>query len=393
MSKPKYPIIYNSRAIVSFIKTKVHSNYCIYGVLIVLFLFTTNNLQAQNHSNKLKVVLDAGHGGKDPGTSGNGLKEKDIALDVTLLIGALLEKRSDVQVVFTRKTDEFIGLKERADIGNKGKADLFVSLHCNGVASSSPRGFETFVFGIARTKDNLKTAQRENEAIYFEDDYEVTYSNYNPDSPESILTYTLVQEEYLDQSILLAGYIQNNVIKNLKQKNRGVKQDNFLVLRETYMPSVLIELGFLTNKVDATYLNKESSKYAMAKQIVDAIIQYKNNINIIDLKEEVASIKKEQIQKAERDQQEGIVFRVQIAAGANQIDTKPENFKGLNAVFSEYDGNLYRYYYTSSLDYYVAQDNLAKAIQAGYTNAYIVAYDTSLGKKISLSKAINSKQN
>lgn len=358
-----------------------------------MFLFTTNNLQAQNHSNKLKVVLDAGHGGKDPGTSGNGLKEKDIALDVTLLIGALLEKRSDVQVVFTRKTDEFIGLKERADIGNKGKADLFVSVHCNGVASSSPRGFETFVFGIARTKDNLKTAQRENEAIYFEDDYEVTYSNYNPDSPESILTYTLVQEEYLDQSILLAGYIQENVIKNLKQKNRGVKQDNFLVLRETYMPSVLIELGFLTNKVDATYLNKESSKYAMAKQIVDAIIQYKNNINIIDLKEEVASIKKEQIQKAERDQQEGIVFRVQIAAGANQIDTKPENFKGLNAVFSEYDGNLYRYYFTSSLDYYVAQDNLAKAIQAGYANAYIVAFDTSLGKKISLSKAINSKQN
>ena len=365
-----------------------------FSMFISLLILQKETCYAQDYSNKIKVVLDAGHGGKDPGTIGNRLQEKDVALSTTLKIGALLAKRDDVEVLYTRTTDEFIGLKRRADIANKSKADLFVSIHCNGVSSVKPRGFETFVFGIARTKDNLNTAMRENSAIYLEEDYEVTYSNYNSNSPESILTYMLMQEEYLDQSILLASYVQNNVIQKLKQKDRGVRQDNFLVLRETYMPSILVELGFITNKVDADYLKSESGKDQLAKQIVDAVIQYKENINIIDITEEVSKIKQEQKENVEDVQvEDGIVFKVQVAAGSSKLDPTPQNFKGLENLTREYDGRFYRYYYKSTLDYIEAEDNLEHVKKKGFTSAFIVAYDNALGEKISLSKALKSKMN
>ncbi|GGE27026.1 N-acetylmuramoyl-L-alanine amidase family protein [Psychroflexus planctonicus] len=393
MSKPKTPIIYKYEFPSLSLITNLKPNYFVFICLIILSFFKFNSLQAQNYSGKIKVVLDAGHGGKDPGTIGNWLQEKDIALATTLKIGALLEKSEDVEVVYTRTTDEFIGLKRRADIANKGRADLFVSIHCNGVSSSSPRGFETFVFGIARTKDNLNTARRENSAIYLEDDYEVTYNDYNPNSPESILTYTLVQEEYLDQSILLANYIQTNVISKLKQKDRGVKQDNFLVLRETYMPSILIELGFLTNKVDAAYLKEENGQNQMASQIVEAIIKFKKNINIIDVNEEVAAIRKEQEEAIEESIDDEIVFKVQVAAGSSKLEPIPENFNGLDNLSREYDGKYYRYYYKTTLDYLEAENNLKLVKGKGFKSAFIVAYDTELGKKISLSKALKAKLN
>jgi len=394
MSKLKTPIIYNSKFSMSSFITKQKLNYFLFFLILTSFLLNFNPLQAQNYTNKIKVVLDAGHGGKDSGTMGNKLKEKDIVLDVTLKVGALLENRKDVNVVYTRKTDEFIGLKERADIANKGKADLFVSIHCNGVGSPSPRGFETFVFGIARTKDNLETARRENQSIYYEDDYEITYSNYNPNSPESILTYTLIQEEYLDQSFLLSNYIQTNVIGNLKQKDRGVKQDNFLVLRETYMPSILIELGFLTNQIDSNYLKAEKGKNEMAQQIVNAIVEFKENINIVDLNQEVANIKKEQEDKIEDEGiDDGIIFKVQIAAGTNKLELKPYNFRGLDLLSREFDGKFYRYFYTSTHDYLKAEEHLELAKEKGFTSAFIVAFDTQLDKKISVRKAVKAKLN
>jgi N-acetylmuramoyl-L-alanine amidase len=271
---------------------------------------------------------------------------------------------------------------------------LFVSIHCNGVGSPSPRGFETFVFGIARTKDNLETARRENQSIYYEDDYEITYSNYNPNSPESILTYTLIQEEYLDQSFLLSNYIQTNVIGNLKQKDRGVKQDNFLVLRETYMPSILIELGFLTNQIDSNYLKAEKGKNEMAQQIVNAIVEFKENINIVDLNQEVANIKKEQEDKIEDEGiDDGIIFKVQIAAGTNKLELKPYNFRGLDLLSREFDGKFYRYFYTSTHDYLKAEEHLKLAKEKGFTSAFIVAFDTQLDKKISVRKAVKAKLN
>lgn len=394
MSKLKKPIIYNPISMFRYFLITSTSNYSILiGVLLVSICFT-NPVFSQNASSKIKVVLDAGHGGKDPGTIGFRLQEKDVALATTLKIGALLEKHSDIDVIYTRTTDEFIGLKERADIANKGRADLFISVHCNGVSNSTARGFETFVFGIARTQDNLETAKRENSVIYLEDDYEVTYSNYNPNSPESILTYTLMQEEYLDQSILLANYVQENVITQLKQKNRGVKQDNFLVLRETYMPSILVELGFVTNKTDADYLKSEKGKNELAKQIVDAVIHYKENINLIDLDQEVANIRKEQEQNLEDNNQgDGILFKVQVAAGSSKLEPSPENFNGLDNLSREYDGDFYRYYYKSTLDYLEAESNLKFVKKKGFTSAFIIAYDTELGDKISLSKALKRKLN
>ncbi len=368
-----------------------------FSVLLLVFLcfsLAENTIYAQEYSNKIKVVLDAGHGGKDPGTIGNRLQEKDVALATTLKVGKLLEKREDVEVIYTRSTDVFIGLKRRADIANKNKADLFISIHCNGVSSSSPRGFETFVFGIARTKDNLNTAMRENSVIYLEEDYEVKYSNYNSNSPESILTYTIMQEEYLDQSILLANYVQENVIKKLKQKDRGVKQDNFLVLRETYMPSILVELGFITNKVDADYLRTEKGQNAMAQQIVDAIVYYKDIINITDIAEEANKIRQQQEEEIKEEVvEDGIVFKVQVAAGSTKLEPSPQNFKGLENLTREYDGRFYRYYYKSTLDYLEAESNLDFVKKKGFTSAFIVAYDNQLNEKISLSKALKAKMN
>jgi len=374
--------------------TKQKFNYYISLSLIALFILNFNPLQAQNYTSKIKVVLDAGHGGKDSGTLGNALKEKDIVLAVTLKVGALLEKRNDVDVIYTRTTDVFVGLKDRADIANKSNADLFVSIHCNGVSSESPRGFETFVFGIARTKDNLETARRENNAIHFEDDYEIKYSDYNPNSPESILTFTLMQEEYLDKSIMLSQYIQSNVIGKLKQKDRGVKQDNFLVLRETYMPSILVELGFLTNKTDSNYLKVEKGQNEMAREIANAIVKYKENANIKDINEEVAIIKKEQEAAASLDvSDDPVVFKIQIAAGASKLDLVPQNFKGLTTVSREFDGKLYRYFYKTTSDYLEAEDNLRLVKEKGYTSAFTIAYDTELNKKISVRKAVKAKLN
>lgn len=394
MSMPKSTIIYKCKPS----RERFRIRYGLYFFLIQVFYLSSvsihSSLQAQNYSNKIKVVLDAGHGGKDPGAVGNRLQEKQVALATTLKVGSLLEAMEDVEVIYTRKTDEFIGLKQRADIANKNKADLFISIHCNGVASPSPRGFETFVFGIARNKDNLETARRENSVIYFEEDYEIIYSNYNPDSPESILTYTLMQEEYLDQSILLASYVQKNVVNKLKQKDRGVKQDNFLVLRETYMPSILIELGFITNPTDASFLKTEVAKNQLAKEIVEAIKQYKKNINIIDLNEEVASIKKEQEEVMEQLESEStVVYRVQIAAGATKLDLVPSNFKGLEGITMDYQSGLYKYYYKSTFDYQDAQENLKIAKGKGYESAFIIAYDTKIGKKISVSNALKTKPN
>ena len=223
------------------------------------------------------VVLDAGHGGHDPGNLGNGYLEKNIALSIVLEAGKALEKHGNVKVLYTRDDDTFVNLYKRGEIANKAKADLFVSVHCDS-HSSNAHGAGTFVLGLHSNEQNFEVAKKENSVIYLEDNYESRYADYDINSPESVIGLTIMQEEFLDQSILLGKLIQERFTGKLRRKDRKVKQAGFIVLHQTFMPSVLIETGFLTNKEEGKYLNSGKGQQEMGGAIADAILEYHNNI-------------------------------------------------------------------------------------------------------------------
>lgn len=377
------------------IELKLSSNIMPLNVLkhsllffIVFFMcFSTSITQAQNEK-LFKVVLDAGHGGKDSGTHGFNIYEKDIVLDVALSVGKLLKKYNDIEVIYTRKKDVFIGLNERAVVGNKAKADLFVSIHCNGVGSSAASGSETFVLGLHRNKDNLELAMKENQVIKLEENYEEKYDGFDPESPESYIGFSLMQEEYLDQSILLADYIQKNFTNNLSRRNRGVKQAGFLVLRETYMPSVLIELGFLTNKGENNFLKSSTGKSHLAQQISQAILNYKTALeknSSVDVDFKTTDISK----NTKVDDEYKATFHVQIAAARRKIKNIPNNFKGLDPVFRIKEGDLYKYLYAESKSHKDIQNKLLEAKEKGYKGAFIIAYLDN--RKISIKEALKTR--
>lgn len=338
------------------------------------------------------VVLDAGHGGHDPGNSWHGYREKDIALEIVLQVGAQLEKIPGIEVLYTRKTDVFVTLAGRAEVANNAEADLFVSIHMNG-HNSQAHGNETFVLGLHRNQDNLEVAMRENQVIYLEEDYEVTYDGFDPKSPESYIGLTLMQEEYLDQSILLADLIQKKFTQNLNRVNRGVKQAGFLVLRETYMPSVLVEAGFLSNKAEGAYLNSAKGQAEVSKSIVQAVIDYKNSINL-DIfeglvRDENGSSGQRPVLTSTSDLENKIVFRVQLAASGKKLTPLPQNFRGLEHVERIREGRYYKYYLGATSDYQSIRELHEVAKDKGFRTSYIVAFKN--GNKISVSEALNSK--
>ncbi len=223
------------------------------------------------------VVLDAGHGGHDPGNLGNGYMEKNIALNIVLEVGRRLEREPGIKVIYTRKDDSFVDLYLRGKIANEAHADLFVSVHCDS-HSSDAHGAGTFVLGLHANEQNFEIAKKENSVIYLEDDYETRYAEYDINSPESIIGLTIMQEEYLDQSIMLAKLMQDEFSGELKRNDRKVKQAGFIVLHQTFMPSVLVETGFLTNDSEGKYLNSAKGQQEMGMAIADAILTYKQNV-------------------------------------------------------------------------------------------------------------------
>ncbi|WP_396600934.1 N-acetylmuramoyl-L-alanine amidase [Algibacter sp. R77976] len=361
------------------------NNILIFVSFIIVLTFHSF-VNAQSASNKFVVVLDAGHGGKDPGNLGNGYREKDIALKTVLAVGKALEKNPNIKVVYTRKTDVFIDLFVRGKIANKEKADLFVSIHCDSHTSQA-YGAGTFVLGTHRNQTNFEVAKKENSVIFMEEDYEKNYAGFDPNSPESVMSILLSQEEYLDQSIQLASLIQKHFTSKLKRKDRKVKQAGFIVLHQTVMPSVLVELGFLTNNKEGAYLNSKKGQQQMADAIKNAILQYKasldTNVSDYRITEESNNVNTSNLAN--------IIFKVQIAASSKALETKPYNFKGLRTISRSKAGSLYKYFYGNTSDYEQIKQLNKEAKSKGYNSSFIVAFKD--GKKIALAEALKSIPN
>ena len=332
-------------------------------VLLLLLSITNPIFSQQNLNSQFTVVVDAGHGGKDPGNTGNGYLEKKIALSIALKLGKKLEDNG-VKVVYTRKSDVFVNLFERANIANRSNAQLFISIHCDSHTSQA-YGAGTFVLGLHANQRNFEVAKKENSVIFFEEDYINKYEGFDPNNPESVIGLTLMQEEYLDQSIVAASYIQNSFVNKLKRRNRTVKQAGFIVLKYTYMPSVLVETGFLTNNSEGAYLNSVRGQNEMADAIASAVIDYKNdffqNLSTTSLSNDRTESKTS--------------YRIQIAASAKLLELKPYNFRGLKSVDVVKDGNLYKYLYGKHNTLEEAKKSLDEAKKSGYQSSFIVKYE------------------
>ena len=243
---------------------------------VVFLMCVGSTVYAQN----FKVVLDPGHGGKDPGAMRGNYVEKKIVLDVALKVGELLKLDKDIKVIFTRKTDVFVEVAERTKIANREKADVFVSIHVNAAKYTAAYGAETYIMGISKNEANLDVAKRENAVITLEDNYEKHYEGYDPNRPESLIGLTLMQEQFIKQSIDLASKIQVRFKDDVVRNDRGVRQGPFWVLHSALMPSILVELGFISNKEEGEYLNSEEGKNELAKAIARAIRDYKKSNSI-----------------------------------------------------------------------------------------------------------------
>ncbi len=427
------------------------------SVFLGLAALFTGGLQAQNASSgngvptDFTVVLDAGHGGHDPGNLGNGFLEKDIALKIVLEVGKNLAAVPQIKVVYTRNDDTFVDLFKRGEIANKAKADLFVSVHCDS-HNSDAHGAGTFVLGLHANKQNFEIAKKENSVIYLEDDYETRYAGYDINSPESVIGLTIMQEEFLDQSIQLGKLVQDRFTGKLGRTDRKVKQAGFIVLHQTFMPSVLIETGFLTNKDEGAYLNSRKGQQDMGRAIADAILEYRNSVRsggeeavtrsaqaenkeeiredrqpdpapaqpaavaeakpalekekpadqpavskpdpaLADTGKETGAIpsgqpKQEAAENPVKPEAPAIIFKVQLVAVSREPSLNPDDYNGLPNLSVERHEKVYRVLYGNTASYEEAQRLQSFAALRGYPSAYIVAYRN--GQRIPLPEALSA---
>ncbi len=329
------------------------------------------------------VVLDAGHGGKDPGAVGKDVKEKDIVLAVTLKVGEYLKREMpDLQVVYTRTTDVFVPLDERADMANKAKADLFVSIHANAISNPRIYGAETFVLGLHRSEENLEVAKKENSVIILEEDYTTKYEGFDPTSPESYIIFELMQNVYLDQSISAASIIQEQFETRVGRRNRGVKQAGFLVLRKTAMPGVLVELGFLSNRTEEKFMASEEGQIYLASAIFRSIRDYKirfearNNL-YLTRQEEAPGPEADALPlpdaTADFMPEEVVEFRIQIASSSRQIAESEGPFRLFGDVWSYKDGHMYKYT-TGLSSSYDQISQLLSEVRKVIPDSFIIAF-------------------
>lgn len=342
---------------------------------------------------KWVVVIDPGHGGKDPGALGTMSKEKNINLAIALKAGNYIEQNlGNVEVLYTRKTDVFPALYERAEFANKNKADLFISIHANAISKKTIKGTETWIMGLAKDDQNLEVAMKENEVILLEEDFSTKYEGFDPKSPESYIMFTIMQNTYREQSLFLATNIQNQFRNRAGRVDLGVKQAGFLVLYMTSMPSVLIETGFLTNLEEEKYLNSKEGQDYLASAIYRAVRDY---VNEIDKKTNTSTTSRESIAPSQLSSapESGLPedkprFMVQIATSVSRKQLIPENFGGLQDVFEIEFDNQFKYAAGSFENYSLAAE-YRKKIESLYPDAFIIAVRNN--KILPLQDAINLK--
>ncbi len=373
----------------------------IFVILIIQTQFLISQNNGENFFGGIKtVVIDAGHGGKDVGCLGSVGKEKDVALSISLKLGSYLEQNfPHLKVVYTRKTDVFIELFERAKIANRNKADLFICIHANA-GGSAAFGTETYVMGNAKSETNLKAAQRENASILLEENYETKYDNFDPNSAESYIALTLMQSAFQEQSIEFADKVQRQFRERVGRKDRGVKQAPFLVLHQTTMPSVLIETGFLTNASEEKFLTSDVGQDYLASAIYRAFKEYNADIEqrakILYESEVKAQTRNSEREVSKKDDQkkaqittvsnDDVTFMVQLATSSKLLETKPENFKRLEGVSYYEAGGLYRYTYGAESSWENASTLQKEVVEKGYHDAFIIAFHK--GKRISVNNAL-----
>lgn len=382
-------------------------------VWCVIFI-SVISLPAQNNIKKTisTVVIDPGHGGQDPGAITKKVREKDIVLAIALKVGEYIKKNlPDVNVIYTRKTDIFIPLEQRAQIANKNQADLFISIHANKTDHPAPHGVETFAMGLSRVDQNLEVAKKENAAILYEDNYEEKYQGYDPNSAESFIIFSYVQNTYLHQSLDFANTIQHEFTNSANRTNRGVKQAGFLVLWKTAMPGVLIETGFISNPDEEKYLTSENGQMQIANSIYRAFKNYKQKIESRSLYGASDSPKEDTSNKPVanaynndtiiiRDSLPEIVqnssnkpeieFCIQISASKSPLSTTSNFFKGLKNIETFRSPNGYKYAvgrkktYSEIVEY-------SKVVKNYFPDAFIIALRD--GKIIPLKEALNEINN
>lgn len=322
--------------------------YCLTGLLCVAFLAGQSVRAA---GKPFTVVIDAGHGGKDPGAIGKHAREKNINLGVALKLGEKIRRNHpDIKIVYTRKTDKFVELQERSAIANRAKADLFISIHTNSAKSASARGTETYTLGLARTEENLEVAKRENSVILLEDDFTTRYEGFDPKSTESYIMFEFLQDKHMEQSINLASSIQKEFKGSARRNDRGVRQAGFLVLRTTGMPSVLVELGYISNPDEEKYLNSEKGQHTLAQSIYQAFKDYKTECDRKQKGTYVAGTG--QTAKPERTPSaaaaatgsgEPIVYKIQFLTSGTRLKDSSPHFKGLKEIDWYQEKGLYKY--------------------------------------------------
>lgn len=410
-------------------------------IIFILLTFASFAIAASGAAKRFTLVIDAGHGGHDAGAKGAFSYEKNINLNVALAFGRYVENNCpDVNVIYTRKTDVFVPLHKRASIANKNKADVFISIHTNALPKGHiARGLETYTMGMRRSDEKLSAAMRENSVIMIEKDYKEHYEGYDPNSPESTIMFEFMHDKNMSRSVELAKYVQNSVCSIANRPDKGVKQDVFLVLRETSMPACLIELGFITTPDEETFLNNKSNVDKLARGIYKAFAKYKEKYDkeitvpygpqkesevdiptIVPDEKIQAKTKKRADEKSEKktvetttkteteqgkkderqeERQETAkdddddkaetdsrpIFKVQILASSRSLRPTSSHFKGLEGIESYTENNLIKYTYGASTDYNEIY-RLRKSILDKFPEAFIIAFKN--GEKIDVRQAI-----
>lgn len=343
--------------------------HILFYVTLTVFLFFSSSIFAQK---KFIIVLDAGHGGKDIGATRKysdlgTVMEKDVTLAIILKLGRLLEKDKDFKVIYTRKIDEFPSLIERTTLANRNHADLFLSVHVNSSKTSSTeaRGTETFVQGPAQNKANLEIAKAENDVIFLDAKDKEVFASYNPNSPESLIALKIQQSKYLEGSLYIGNFVEDNLVKNGKRPSRGVKQANLHVLRMNAMPSILTETGFVNNYDDAAYITSEDGQKEIAESIYDAVVTYKKRIDRNQKKVEEEKPKELPLKND---------FRILLMSTPNKYSEGDPALKGLKYILTIKENGLYKYYYSVTNFASIKEANLKTAKDAGFKNATAISF-------------------